>query len=196
MANTPTVGLACLLIIGTGLLLAGLVGAETAPPGGGMNLAKPETWDGSVSEAKDNLNRLANDLILVAKDQKRTSEDRVKAIGLLGRIGNMASLDFLVANSSLFLPLGSGSSREGQLKHTPCLYAIYKCGEDWAAAQAFLRALDKPMPEVQIGDLGQWFAGTMGITPASGIVAQELGKKPTPEREKNLLYLKRVIEGR
>lgn len=188
-------GSVSLLTSSAALLLAGLVWGQGAASVDPIDAGKPDTWDQAVLEANDHVSRVARALILVAKDEKRTAEDRAKAIGLLGKIGNKESLDFLVSNTSLELSLRVGGGHVESMKRTPCLYAIFMSGRNWAVAQAILESFSQPRPELEVGDLSKMFVQIMRPDVARAIASYELADKPTGDHEKNLLHLKRVAEG-
>lgn len=106
----------------------------------GLDPARPETWEPAIAALRKREDRLAEALIAVAEDEKRTADDRRKAIAVLGDLRNARALDFLVAHVALELPLPPGEEKEDRLHRTPCAYALAE-GRDWRAAQAIVCGL-------------------------------------------------------
>ena len=98
--------------------------------------AKPETWDTAIAKVKKNQDAIAEILIAVAKDEKRSDEDRRKAIYGLGDLRTKDSLEFLIANVSHKIPMPFGGESR-ILKDTPCRYMLWK--GDWNTAKAIMR---------------------------------------------------------
>ena len=103
----------------------------------------PETWEAAVNGAQQHLREVSGALISVAKDEKRSDDDRRTAIFVLGTIDNKESLDFLIENITLVLPIDIGDTEEDRLKMTPCRYALMM-GGSWKAGQAVMASLDAP----------------------------------------------------
>jgi len=186
-------GVFSLFLLGAALLVVSLVWGQDRVATSAIDVSRPDTWDRTVSEASDRMSGIVSALIDVAKDEKRTQMDRDKAIGLLGRIGGKESLAFLLSHSFLMVHLFSESTEEGQLRNRPCMYAIHKMGRDWAVAQAILRSFDRPRTELEVGYLSRRFIYIMQPEVAARIVDREVAEKPTGDREKNLMYLKKRI---
>lgn len=182
-----------LFLLGAASLVVGLVRGEDRVSTSAIDVSRPDTWDRTVSEAGGRMSAIAGALIDVARDEKRTQMDRDKAIGLLGRIGNKESLDFLLSHYLLRFQVFSGSTEEGQLRETPCQYAVHRMGRDWAVAQAILRSFDRPRTEMEAGLLSSRFIYIMNPEVAARIVDRELAEKPTGDREKNLKVLRERI---
>ena len=101
--------------------------------------AKPETWDTAIAKVKKDQDALAEVLIAVANDEKRSDEDRRKAIYGLGEIRNKQSLAFLMNNVSLRILMDRMRGAEDFVKLTPCQYMLRK--GDWNTAKAILDGL-------------------------------------------------------
>jgi hypothetical protein len=187
------VGVFPLFLLGAALLAVSLVRGWDQVSTSAIDVTRPDTWDRTVSEASDRMSGIVSALIDVAKDEKRTQTDRVKAIGLLGRIGDKESLDFLLSHSFFVVNLFRESTERGQLRNRPCMYAINKMGRNWAVAQAILRSFDQPKNEREVGYLSRRFIYIMQPEVAALIVSRELAERPTGDREKNLMYLKKRI---
>ena len=168
-------------------------GRGLAPPGV-IDVGRPETWELTVSEARGRVDRIVEALIDVARDEKHSEQDRVKAIGLLGEIGNKECLDFLVSHYGLQVNLFRMGPSEDELRNFPCMYAMKQMGKDWAVAQAVLRSFDPPKSEMEIAFLNRHFVDIMRPYVAAGIVTLELYKEPTGHRKKNLTELKKMLK--
>ena len=182
-----------LLLLGAALLVVGLVWGQDRVSTSAIDVSRPDTWDRTVSEARDRMRGIASALIDVTRNEKRTQMDRDKAIGLLGRIGNKESLDFLLSHPLVVVDLFNESTEDGQMRSLPCQYAILKMGRDWAVAQAILRSFDRPKTEWELGYLTTRFIYIMQPEVAARIVDRELAEKPTGDREKNLKVLRERI---
>ncbi len=99
--------------------------------------ARPDTWAAAVAALVRQEYALTDGLITVAKDEKRTPEDRRKAVFTLSALRNRHSLEFLIENVSLKLPMPNNGGQEDPLKEAPCAYVLAE-GADWGTAQAII----------------------------------------------------------
>ncbi len=157
-----------------------------------IDAAKPDTWEANINHVTNKLDQIAKALIAVAKDEKRPNEERRKAILLLGKIRNKESLDFLISNVSLRIPVFH--SFELPLE-TPYRYAL--CKRDWNIAKAVLDSLKKkPKSKTDLLHLSSVLRATLTKERAIAIVDVELRKLRISENvyKKNLkivrVYLK------
>ncbi len=183
-----------LFLLGAALFAISLAWGQGQSSTGVIDVSRPETWERTASEARGRLDRIVEALIDVAEDEKSSEQDRVKAIGLLGEIGNKESLDFLVSKVLLRVNLFRIGPSEDELRNFPCMYAMKQMGKDWAVAQAVLRSFDQPKSEIEIAFLNRHFVDIMRPYVAAGIVTLELYKEPTGHRKKNLTELKKRLK--
>ncbi len=93
---------------------------------------------------------LAEKLIAIAEDRKRSHHERRQAILMLGRMGNESSLEYLVANLHVKIPLLLSSGGDGdRILETPCVYALAgfdaRGDRNWNAARVCVREIRKPV---------------------------------------------------
>jgi len=137
--------LSCLAIGAAGLFLAGMLDAGIPRAPAAIDLAKPETWEAGVARIKQDQEEIAKALISVAKDKERPIEERREAVFLLGEVHSKESIDFLIQEVSLRLPMRILSGDGDFVKETPCFYALAFKG-DWNTARAILYAVNVPKP--------------------------------------------------
>ncbi len=149
--------------------------------------ADPASWKAGVAAASRNLDSVVNALVSIAKDEKRSDEDRRNAIFLLGDIETKESLSFLIDNIGLNLRLRLESGDEDRLKGKPCQYAMFM-GGSWKTAQAIMASLDGAKSKPEIRRLGLVLRALLGKRFARAVVDAELSqvRYPTPQRKKNL----------
>jgi HEAT repeat protein len=139
---------------------------------------KPDSWTPRVREVQEELRQIAKALISVAQNRERSDEDRRAAIQALGEIGNSESLDFLVDNIFLRIPLKKVKGDEDKLLETPCLHALLQ-SVDWNAIPRVLRALSQPVDEDAVSTYAHLLIAIMGTHRAKallkGVIETESG---------------------
>jgi hypothetical protein len=130
----------CVVAVALGMFIAirTMEGAATEPAG--LDATKPATWEAGVAAINDRLDQAAQALIALAQDASRAREERRQAIFLLGRIKSDQSVQFLIANVSLRLPVDVIMGDEDMAKMFPCQLALETDG-DWNVAKTVLYAL-------------------------------------------------------
>ncbi len=161
---------------------------------GRIDPANPDTWEASVAAARRNLDSVVNALISIAKDEKRSDEDRRNAIFLLGGMETKESLAFLIDNIGLYLPLRWVKGDEDMLKGKPCQYAMFM-GGSWKTAQAIMTSLDKEKSKPELGRLGFILRTKLGSKFARAVIDEELSRYLTPQRKKNLEVIRPYAVG-
>jgi len=137
--------LPCLAIGAAGLLLVGMLDMGIARAPAAIDLAKPDTWEADVARIKRDQDEIAKALISAIKDKERPIEERRKAVFLLGEVHSKESIDFLIQEVSLRLPMRVVFGDEDSVKETPCFYVLAHKG-DWNTARAILYAVNVPKP--------------------------------------------------
>ena len=87
----------------------------------------------------------AQALIATAQDASRPREERRQAIFLLAKTRTPESVQFLIDNVSLRIPMSIALGDEDMAKSWPCRRALIE-DEDWGMAKAVLDALKAPRP--------------------------------------------------
>ncbi len=157
-----------------------------------IDAAKPASWEPAVAQARQRLEKVTEDLIVIAKDGKRPAEHRRRAINLLGQIGCPSSSDFLVAHISLVIPVTVIKGDVDAMRETPCFHALYS-GKDWNVAKAILQSLDKDKPEEDQWRLAYIFRRILGKKLAMAVVEQQLKVSKNIIRTKNLQAFKKYV---
>ncbi|MDK1031493.1 MAG: hypothetical protein QGD94_05765 [Planctomycetia bacterium] len=142
----------CFVVGAFAFIGVGLAAQEKPAAAKALDPAKPDTWEASVNDARRELGKIAKALIAVAKDEGRSNDDRRKAIFLLGKMGNKESIDFLIANVSLRIPMVFRLTEEAQAKETPCMYVLQKA-RNWNVAKAILESLKVQRPQLDLAYL-------------------------------------------
>jgi hypothetical protein len=89
-----------------------------------LDLSEPGSWDLAVKNEHERARKIAEKLISIAQDKQRPNDDRRRAINLLARLGNDKSLEFLVANIDIYIPLEKIKGDEDEIRQRPCTYAL------------------------------------------------------------------------
>jgi hypothetical protein len=92
-----------------------------------LDSSQPTSWIGVVERSSGELDKAANELAAIAKDEKQPREARRTAINLLGQIRTRGSLQFLAENVALRLPLDVRMGQDN-IKEMPCAYALGSAG--------------------------------------------------------------------
>ena len=165
-----------------------LTGAQTE-----IHDARPDTREAGIKRANENLSKIAETLIAVVEDEKRTAEEKRKAILLLGKIRDKQSLDFLISNVSMHIPKMKLLGGEALLE-TPCMYALYT--GDWNTAKAVLDSLEKPKSKEDLLRLSAVLESALTRDHAQAIVDVELAKliASVNHRKENLKVIKGFLK--
>ena len=189
--KTLSVALLLCLAVPVVVLCAASTTKTSAKARPGIDVGKPDTWEGSIKRANQNLSEIADALISVAKDERRPAAERRKAIFLLGNIGSRKSLAFLIENVPLPLPMPITIGDEDLLKETPCVYAL--CKGDWNAAEGILDSLRKPKSKTDIMLLAHPLERVLSRKVAIAAVEEGLSQKPTKAHKANLESMKKFL---
>lgn len=154
------------LVLLTSLFCAGFLllnvseaGGEAQKTGGSplFDSRKPDTWLASIDQAHAQLSSIFKALSEVALDEHRANDDRNKAVFAIGKIDNQESLDFLVANITLYIPLQKSNLSDDQAKAMPCNYVLLERsrdsrgrGRNLNVVGTILDSLDKPKTEMEL----------------------------------------------
>jgi len=159
-----------------------------------IDIAKPDTWEARVKRANEDIAQIARSLISVAKDKKRPVEERRKAILLLGSVRNKESIEFLIANVSLRLPMRRILGDRDAMLETPCTFVLHQGG--WNTAKAVLDSLAKPRPNADLLRIYGVFKRNLTRKRAIAIVDVELEKLVGSENiyKKNLKTIKTYLK--
>lgn len=159
-----------------------------------LNLSKPETWEKEVQNAKENLARITVALTFVASDKTRSPDDRRKAILLLGQIDNKDSVEYLVSNIALELPLADGTDDDAKLRQRPCVLALATSYKGrWKAAKVVLKALESSRSEKQLENCAEALKRMVGVNVALIFVEGALTKARSDHHKSNLEFVKKAI---
>ena len=111
----------------------------------------PDTWQTSIDQPHAHLSEIFKALSEMALDEKRSDNDRSEAVFAIAKIDNQKSLDFLVANISLYIPFRVSKLSDDQAKDWPCEYLLLKRSRDSGGrgrnlniVGTILDSLDKP----------------------------------------------------
>jgi hypothetical protein len=163
-----------LLVVAFAVLLhAADVRAADPPTANDLALLRPEAWQKSATDSRAQLKKLAEALVVVAKDETRPIPERRQAIFALGKLGNKESLDFLIANITLRLPWGKTVTKLEQLQQDPCMYALFIARDGdltWNVVQAVLLALAKPKSREELMALAWVIDVNLGHGPAQAMM--------------------------
>ncbi len=154
---------------------------------GRIDPANPATLEAGVAAARRNLDELVRTLISIAKDEKRSEEDRRNAIFLLGDMETKESMAFLIDNIGLDMPLKIVRGDGDMVKGKPCEHSMRRSGS-WKTAQAVLASLDGAKSNPKLSRLGRVLRTHLGRRFARAVIDEELSqaKYLTPQRRKNL----------
>jgi len=131
----------------------------------------------------------------VAKDEKRSNDDRRKAVLLLGKIGSPECLEFLIANVTMRVMVAEIAHDRDMDLLNPCKYAL--SDGDWNVPRAIVQSLHKPKTKQEmIYLLGGMTLPTSGFGPemAHALVQQELrNRRGDPVFRENLLTMRDLV---
>ena len=175
---------------------SGLTVPASQPSPAGMDPADPKTWEPAIDQCKAALSPIAKALMAIAKDEKRSNDDRRQAVLLLGKIGSPESLEFLIGNVTMIIPMRNTIGPEDMLKETACVYALGEGGVgDWNVPKAIIQSLRKPKTQEELRCL---FMGmtVRGFGPGVNwaLLRQQLGNMPEPTYRENLLAMKAMFQ--
>jgi len=175
--------------------LANYIYADTPSTPTAIDPSKPKSWEGAIDKLNDGVRVATQSLSSVAKDKSRTDEERRQAILLLGKVGSKESLEFLVANVSIRIPVPIILGDEDALRETPCLYALtVNHRGNWNAAKVVFDSLDSQKTKDDLMHLAVVLRRILGPNLSQRIVEDELTKGPKPERRKNLESIRESLK--
>jgi len=186
----------CALALGGLWVGAGGEGPASRPSPAGMDPADPKTWEPAIDQCKAALSPIAKALMAVAKDEMRSNDDRRKAVVLLGEIGSPESLQFLIDNVTMRIPMQTYLLAEDWVKEMACAYALSEGGTgDWNMPKAVMQSLHKPKTKEELRYLRRGLC-VRGFGPnvTWALLRQELGNMPEPTYRENLLAMKTMLQ--
>jgi hypothetical protein len=176
------------VVLGLSILLGvaaiGLVKCGAAP-----EPASPD-WERQVNEAQKVLGQVSAKLIATAEDAKAPVEDRWRAVLALGRVGDRASLEYLVDHIALRLvpPFRFQIGEEG--KDAPCFWALTNLpngwegeGRNWNLAQVILMATGKARTEDELWRYAHLLHNTLDIRMSKNAFGESSRALPMVEVE-------------
>jgi hypothetical protein len=170
-------------------------GAAPLPPGFQDKDRELEYWENEIAQVDQELAEITFSLIRIAERQKRKDAERRQAIYLLGPIENKESLHFLVENISLRLPVGIALGDGDFLAMWPCYCALsdYRWN-NWNASKAILQSLGAPKSKGELVDLGSIIHRNLGRQVGVALILEESGRAKSPQVQKNLEALKKMVD--
>jgi len=177
------------LAVTSSVVSAGAQPPTQRPPP--LDPARPKSWRAAVRERTQRLDRMAVELISVAKDKTRQEAVRRKAILLLGTIGNERALKFLVGNVGLIVPLDAEPADAHPMLDRPCAYAlmgVHNGRTHWNAVPLIIGALCEPtrLGDETRRDLAAILHVTCGGRRALVILRQALNDAKSPDAASNV----------
>ncbi len=178
-------------LLGAGLITAGLaaLAAILLTRGGGaapaprpavstpiLDPKAPRSWAPRVKERKDRLAVIARKLIDVATNERRSDEDRRKAIFALAEIDCPESIDYLLKAVALKIP----PARRTDDRHEdfPCRAAL-RANKNWNVVRAILDDIDNPKLKAELEGYAAVLEGVLGLGRARSLLNDDLAHGPT-----------------
>lgn len=158
----------------------------------------PAAWRGAIERAQANLDAAAQALIAVAQDAQRPREERRQAVMLLGKIGNRRSLEFLVENIGLYLPLEIVTGDGDELRQHPSAYALLpqrEADRNWNAVAAMFSWLNQQRTRrtQELVNSARVLRRNCGRDVARVLVAHHLSKAKNPKAVTNLKTVQKFL---
>lgn len=163
---------------------------KTKPP---LNVNDPKTWEPAVTRSLKERHEVTRALVFVARDAKRSNEDRRKSIMLLGRLSTKEAIEFLLANIALKLAPSDDKGKGAKLREAACLDSLCTYGKDWGVAQALFACLKAPKTETEVEYLGLALRQIVGLNVALIMTEDALAWRPEGDHKVNLERLKKEL---
>jgi hypothetical protein len=181
------------VILGIALWVCG--SGSGAPAGSNplLDTSKPDTWKAAVVKAQGDLDQIGLELMTIAKDDKAPREDRRLAVTLLGELGTRPSLEFLVDNVTLALPLEARRGDEDYARGFPCMYALRTTG--WGGAEAIMKSLGRTRSGEELMLLTTAIRRILGPSLAMAVVDDAISNTRDAIRTRNLTAMKTHLMG-
>jgi len=152
---------------------------------------KAEEWKKAVEEYRSARDQTTAFLIAVAGDETKPPDEREEAARILAEMGTEKGLQFLIENIDSRLSGFSPSDTDAQRRLFFCKRALY--GGGWRAAEAALKALDKPREQTELVALYMVLRVNLSPQVALAAVNGELKGSLPPTRKKNLTAVKIML---
>jgi hypothetical protein len=175
------------LAAGIPWLAAGGIAAKPA----GTDMARIEALNADVEAAQRKLGEAAQALIATAQDPSRPREERRQAIFILGKIKSPESVQFLIDNVSLRIPMSIALGDEEMAKSWPCCQALIE-GEDWGMAKAVLDALGRPRSAEDVMHMAYVLERILS-RPIALVAVDNMAKESTGALKENLAAVKAIL---
>jgi hypothetical protein len=159
-----------------------------------LDVSKPELWDAIVTNHIESLDKLVDNLTSVIKDSDRGSKVRRKAISLLATVGTPRSIEFLVANVDLQVPLADVRGDEDMFRQRACLYVLYDMSltkRNWSIVPAILKKAEEST-KVK-GVVCQYYAGLLKSICGREVAHQLIAERLTLNQDQTVQENLRVI---